>query len=217
MLLIVTGLVRAGHDDRLGGQPLETAALLLWTVYAMSIVTIAGLMCVKPWYRRRSERFELVNEPASLLVRGRAIPVQIVNLSVTGARVRLSRPLVVPLDQPMHSHKRHVGLIPCTLAYLSSTEVALVFVPSVHQDTQEVLVRDLYINPVVQGNQHPAFALWPVLKHMGRLLVARSQVRSMPRGSWPRIRYPPSSQGLLAARGYGGARTQVPGDGSPAH
>jgi hypothetical protein len=78
-------------------------------------------------------------------------------------------------------------------------------------------VRDLYINPVVQGNQQAAFALWPVLKHMGRLLVARSQVRSMPRGSWPRIRYPPSSQGLLAARGYGGARTQVPGDGSPAH
>jgi hypothetical protein len=78
-------------------------------------------------------------------------------------------------------------------------------------------VRDFYINPVVQGNQHAAFALWPVLKHLGRLLVARSQVRSMPRGLWPRIRYPPSSQGLLAARGYGGARTQVPGDGLPAH
>jgi hypothetical protein len=108
-------------------------------------------MCVKPCYRRRSERFELVDEPASLLVRGRAIPVQIVNLSVTGARVCLSRPLVVPLDQPMHLHKRHVGLIPCTLAYLSSTEVALVFVPSVHQDIQEALVRDPLYQPCRAG------------------------------------------------------------------
>ena len=57
LALIVIGLVRAGRDERLGGQPLEMATLLLWTAYAMSIVTIAGLMCVEPWYRRRAERF----------------------------------------------------------------------------------------------------------------------------------------------------------------
>jgi cellulose synthase (UDP-forming) len=174
MLLIVTGLVRAGHDDRLGGQPLEMAALLLWTLYAMSLVTLAALMCLEPWYRRRAERFELADEPGSVVVRGQVVPVQIVNLSVTGARVRLSRPLVVPIDQPMYLHKRHVGLIPCTLAYRSSTDVALAFVASTHPKIREALVRDLYINPVVQNHQHAAFALWPVLKRLGRLLIARS-------------------------------------------
>ncbi len=59
MLLMVTGLVRAGHDERFGGHPLEMAMLLVWIVYFMSIITIAGLMCFEPWYRRRSERFDL--------------------------------------------------------------------------------------------------------------------------------------------------------------
>ena len=174
MLLIVTGLLRAGYDDRPGGQPLEMATLLLWTVYAMSIITIASLMCVEPWYRRRAERFELADEPASLVVRGQAIPVQIINLSVTGARIRLSRPLLVPIDQPIHLQKRHLGLIPCTLAYLTPTEMAVAFVPSAHQDVREAFARDVYTNPIVQGQQQAAFAFWPVMKRLGRLLVARS-------------------------------------------
>ena len=153
---------------------MEMAALLLWTVYAMSIITIATPMCVEPWYRRRAERFELADEPASLLVRGQVIPVQIMNLSVTGARVRLSRPLIVPIDQPMHLRKRHLGLIPCTLAYLSPTEVAVAFLPGTHHDVRKAFVRDVYTNPIVQGHQHAAFALWPVMKRLGRLLIARS-------------------------------------------
>jgi uncharacterized pyridoxal phosphate-containing UPF0001 family protein len=98
MLLIVIRLVRAGHDERLGGQPLEMATLLLWTAYAMSIVTIAGLMCVEQWYRRRAERFDLADELASLWLRGQMIPVWIINLSVTGARLCLPYPLVVLID-----------------------------------------------------------------------------------------------------------------------
>ena len=174
MLLIVTGLVRAGHDEQLGGQPLEMAALLLWTAYAMSIVTIAGLMCVEPRYRRRAERFDLADEPASLLMRGQAIPVRIMNLSVTGARIRLSRPLVVPIDQPMYLQKRRVGVIPRELTYLSSAELAVAFLPSAHKNVREALVRDVYTNPVVQANQHATFARWPVAKRLGRPLIAWS-------------------------------------------
>jgi len=174
MLLMVTGLVRAGHDLRFGGHPLEMAMLLLWIVHFMSIVTIAGLMCFEPWYLRRSERFDLGNEPASVLVRGQAIPVQIMNLSITGARVRLSHPLVIPIDQPMHLQKRQVGLLPCTLACLSQTELAVAFLPIENIAVQQALVRALYTDPVVQGNRHTIFELWPVVKRLGRLLVAWS-------------------------------------------
>ena len=148
--------------------------LLLWIVYFMSIVTIAGLMCFEPWYLRRSERFDLGNEPASVLVRGQAIPVQIMNLSITGARVRLSHPLVIPIDQPMHLQKRQVGLLPCTLAYLSQTELAVAFLPIENIVVQQALVRALYTDPVVQGNRHTIFEWWPVVKRLGRLLVAWS-------------------------------------------
>jgi cellulose synthase (UDP-forming) len=172
MLLIITGLVRAGHDERLGGQPLEMATLLFWIVYSMSIVIIAGLMCFEPLDRRREERFDLADEPASLLVRGQAIPVQIRNLSVTGARIRLPHPLMVPIDQPMHLLKRHVGLLPCTLAYLSPTELAVAFLPMANTAVRQALVRALYTNPVVQGNREATFEFWPAVKRLGRLLVA---------------------------------------------
>jgi hypothetical protein len=174
MLLIVTGLVKAGHDERLGGQPLQMVTLLLWTIYAMSIVTIAGLMCVEPWYRRRAERFDLADEPASLWLRGQAIPVRIINLSMTGARIRLPYPLVMPIDQPMSLQKRHTALIPCQLAYMSPTELAVAFLPSAQKDIRQVLVRDVYTNPILQGNRRATFAFWPVVKRLGRLLAAWS-------------------------------------------
>jgi cellulose synthase (UDP-forming) len=174
MLLIVIGLVRAGHDERLGGQPLEMATLLLWTAYAMSIVTIAGLMCVEPWYRRRAERFDLADAPASLCLRGQVIPVWIINLSVTGARLCLPYPLVVPIDQPMSLQKRHGTLMPCQLAYMSSTELAVAFLPSAQEDVRQALVRDVYTNSIVLGNRQATFALWPVLKRLGRPLMAWS-------------------------------------------
>src|SRR5919204_3253256 len=174
MLALITGLVRAGHDERLGGHPLEMAALLGWGGYAMSIVTIAGLMCVEPSYRRRGERFDLADEPAWLLLRGQAMPVQLINMSVSGARVRLPHRVVVPVDQPMYLQKRHVGLLPCTLVYLSDTELAVAFAPRVYQAVQQALVRDVYTNPMVQGHRQAHFALWPVVKRLGRLLVAGS-------------------------------------------
>jgi cellulose synthase/poly-beta-1,6-N-acetylglucosamine synthase-like glycosyltransferase len=172
MLLMVTGLLRAGHDERFGGHPLEMAPLLYWIVYSMSIVTIAGLMCFESWNLPREERFDLADEPASLLVRGQAIPVQIMNLSITGARVRLPHPLVIPIDQPMHLQKRRVGLLSCTLAYLSQTELAVAFLPIENTAVRQALVQALYTNPVVQGNRHATFQFWPVVKRLGRLLVA---------------------------------------------
>ncbi len=173
MLLIITGLVRAGYDERFGGHPLEMATLLGWIAYFMSIITIAGLMCFEPGYRRRSERFDLADEPASLLVRGQTIPVRIMNMSMTGARVRIPHPLVLPVDQRMHLQKRHVPApLPCTLVYLSDTELAVDFLPVANTAVRQAFVRVLYTNPVVQGNQQATFAFWPVVKRLGRLLVA---------------------------------------------
>jgi len=175
VLVIVIGLLRAGYDERLGGQPLEMATLLFWIVYEMIVATIASFICFErfePWYQPREERFELGDELASLLVRGQAIPVQITNLSVTGARLHLPHPLVVPTDQPMHLQKRHVGLLSCTLVYLSPTELAVAFLPIESTAVQQALVRALYTNPSVQNNRHATFELWPVVKRLGRLLVA---------------------------------------------
>jgi hypothetical protein len=171
-LLMVTGLVRAGHDEWLGGDPLEMATLLVWIVYFMSIVTIAGLMCFEPWYRRREERFDLADEPASLLLGGQVVPVQIMNMSVSGARVRLSHPLVVPIDQPMHLQKRHVGLLPCTFADLSDAELSVAFLPMANTAVRQALVQALYTDPVIQGHRHATFEVWPMVKRLGRLLVA---------------------------------------------
>ena len=172
MLFIITGLVRAGHDERFGGHPLEMASLLVWIMYFMSIITIAGLMCFEPWYRRRGERFDLAEEPASLLVCGQAIPVRMKNMSMTGALVRTPRPLVLPVDQPIYLQNRHVPApLPCTLVYLSDTELAVSFLPITNAAVRQALVRVLYANPVVQDNQQAAFALWPVVKRLGRLLV----------------------------------------------
>jgi hypothetical protein len=56
VFVIVTGLVRAGHDERLGGQPLEMAMLLFWMIYEMIVVTIACFICFEPWYQPREER-----------------------------------------------------------------------------------------------------------------------------------------------------------------
>jgi cellulose synthase (UDP-forming) len=171
ILVMVTGLVWAGHNERLGGEPLEMTTLLLWVAYAMSLLTIAGLMCIEPWNRRRAERVELADEPAALLVRGQAIPVRIRSLSMSGARLRLPYPLVVPIDQPMSLQTRHVGLLPCTLISLSATELAVQFLPMAHTAARQAFVRALYTPPVVQVNRHAHVACWPVVKRLGRLLV----------------------------------------------
>jgi hypothetical protein len=34
------------------------------------------------------------------------------------------------------------------------------------------LVRALYTNPIVQGYRHATFEVWPMVKRLGRLLVA---------------------------------------------
>jgi hypothetical protein len=100
------------------------------------------------------------------------MPVWIMNMSVSGARVRLPYPLVVPIDQPMHLQKRHVGLLPCTLANLSDTELAVAFLPMANTAVRQALVRALYTNPVVQGYRHATFEVWPLVKRLCRLLVA---------------------------------------------
>jgi cellulose synthase/poly-beta-1,6-N-acetylglucosamine synthase-like glycosyltransferase len=173
MLGLITGLVRAGHDERFGGHPLEMVMLLVWSGYFMSIITIAGLMCFEPWYRRRGERFDLAEEPASLWVCGQAMPVRIVNMSVTGALIRTPHPLVLPVDQPMHLQKRHIPVpLPCTLVHLSDTELAVDFLPIANPAVRQAFVQALYTNPVIQANQQATFAIWPVVKRLGRLFVA---------------------------------------------
>jgi cellulose synthase/poly-beta-1,6-N-acetylglucosamine synthase-like glycosyltransferase len=172
VLVNVIGLLRAGHNEQLGGQALEMVMLLFWIIYEMIVVIIACFICFEPWYRPREARFELADEPASLLVRGQAIPVRITNLSITGARLRLPHPLVVPIDQQVHLQKQGVGLLPCTLAYLSQTEMAVVFLPIESPVIWQALVRALYANPTIQHNQDATFAFWPVVKRLGRLLVA---------------------------------------------
>lgn len=171
IVLIVTGLLRAGHDERLGGQPIEMATLLFWIVYSMIIVTIACLICFEPLYLRRGERFDPPDEPASLFIRGQEISVMIMNMSESGARLRLPHRLVVPIDQPVHLKKRNVGLIPCTFAYVSHTELAVEFLPIDNKDVRHALVRDVYTNPFVQRNRQAKFELWPVVKRFCRLLV----------------------------------------------
>lgn len=172
ILLIVAGLVRAGHDERLGGQPIEMATLLFWIVYSMIIVTIACLICFEPVYLRRGERFDLADEPASLFIREQAIPVRIMNMSEIGVRLRLPHWLVGPTDQPMHLKKRNVGLIPCKFAYVSQTELVVEFLPIDNKDVRHALVRDVYTNPFGQRNRQAKFELWPVVKRLCRLLVA---------------------------------------------
>jgi cellulose synthase (UDP-forming) len=173
MLGLITGLLRAGYDERFGGHPLEMAMLLLWSGYFMSIITIAGLMCFEPWYRRRGERFDLAEEPAVLMVHDKPIPVRIQNMSVTGARVRLPHPLVLPTGQLLHLHKRHVPApLPCIVVYQSDMDVALDFLPVTNPTVRQAFVHVLYTNPVVQGQQQATFAFWPVVKRLGRRLVA---------------------------------------------
>ena len=163
MLGMITGLVRAGYE-RFGGHPLEMAMLLVWSLYFMSIITIAGLMCCEPWYRRRAERFDLAAEPASLWVRGQAIPVRILNMSVTGARVRTLHPLVLPVDQPLYLQKQHVPApLPCTLVYRSDTELAVDFFPLTNPAVRRPCASPLH-QPCGQGNQQATFACWPVVK-----------------------------------------------------
>jgi len=171
VLVIVTGLVRAGHDEWLGRQPIEMAMLLFWTVYSMIIVTIACFICFEPSYLRRGERFDLADEPASLFIRGQAIPVRMMNMSETGARLRLPHRLVVPIDQPVHLKKKDVGFIPCKFVDVSHTELAVEFLPIDNKDVRHALMRDVYTNPFVQRNRQVKFELWPVVKRLCRLLV----------------------------------------------
>jgi hypothetical protein len=72
----------------------------------------------------------------------------------------------------MHVQKRHVGLLPCTLVNLSDTELAVAFLPIANPAVRQALVRALYTDPVVQGRRHATVAVWPLVKRLGRLLVA---------------------------------------------
>jgi len=81
---------------------------LFWIVYSMIIVTIACFICFEPSHLRRGERFDLADEPASLFLPKQEIPVRIINISETGARLRLPHRLVVPMDQLMHLKKKNV-------------------------------------------------------------------------------------------------------------
>jgi hypothetical protein len=74
----------------------------------------------------------------------------------------------------MSLQKRHGTLMPCQLAYMSSTELTVAFLPSAQEDVRQALVRDVYTNSIVLGNRQATFALWPVLKRLGRPLMAWS-------------------------------------------
>lgn len=131
---------------------------VFWGLYNMVLMLLTALVCIDLPRRRREERFD-VDEATRIRVGGDSAPCLIRDLSVSGARVRLSRPLAgdgLRLEIP------GVGPLDCELGRgIAPDEVGLRFVDlGPHRDP---LIRKLYTG----GYANVTRAAAP-----GRLLVA---------------------------------------------
>jgi hypothetical protein len=176
VVVVILGLFHAADSDRLGGQSLEMTTLLFWITYMMVIVLIAGLICFEPMYHRSNERFNLGGEACVLHFGEVAWPVKIMNVSLSGARLRLQDTSVVDLGGHLHMdfvlrNQRRIG---CTVVYIADNkEIAVKFDP-LEESLRQGLIRDLYANEIVQRRQFPRFQFRPVMRQLGRLMITGS-------------------------------------------
>jgi hypothetical protein len=171
-VVVILGLFRAANSDRLGGQSLEMATLLFWITYMMVIVLIAALICFEPVYHRSSERFNLGNEAGVLHSGEFAWPVNIMNISRSGARLRLQDSSVVDLNRHLHVDFELPNLhrIGCTVAYIADNHEIAVTLDPLGEAVRQALIRDMYANESLQRQQFPRFQFRPVIRQLGRLI-----------------------------------------------
>lgn len=112
---------------------------VFWGIYNMTLLLLTALVCIDLPRRRREERFD-VDEAARVHAGGDSEPCLIRDLSVSGARVRVRRPLTgegVRLDIP------GVGPLACELSRDGAPgEVGLRFVTLGAR--RDALIRKLY-------------------------------------------------------------------------
>ncbi|MDB5324889.1 MAG: hypothetical protein JWM57_458 [Phycisphaerales bacterium] len=93
LVAMLVSLAMAALTD--GGpynSPLQRLAAVLWTLYGLSVTSLAFLMCFQPRVARTEERFE-IGEKAKLLVHadGMPTPVRLVDLSLNGGCITAAR------------------------------------------------------------------------------------------------------------------------------
>jgi cellulose synthase (UDP-forming) len=174
IVLVILGLFHAAHSDRLSGQSWEMATLLFWTTYMMVIVVIASFICFEPIYHRSSERFSVGGEAARLHFGEVAWPVEIMNISLTGARLRLQDTSVLDLDKHLHmdfepGNQHRIG---CSAVYLANKNEIAVRFDALERSVRQALIRDMYANEILQRRQFPHFQFRPVMRQLGRLMQA---------------------------------------------
>jgi cellulose synthase (UDP-forming) len=171
IILVIAGLVHAAGDDRFGGQQVEMATMIFWTIYLMVTVAIACCICFEPRYVRSGERFGFAQERATLIVDSEALPVSIMNLSLDGARVMLPNFALFRPNKVVSLQKRGIAApIAARVAYVAGSEAALSFVPN--DTVRYALVRELYADAIVHKRMQPRFKWTPVLRRLLRLLCS---------------------------------------------
>jgi cellulose synthase (UDP-forming) len=163
LALTIGGYAYAVLTERLHVRhPDELLAMTIWTIYTVSVLAIAVMICFELPYRRGEERFQL-NEPAALLAASRTYPSTIEDISLGGCRLLLHRPAYFTVGHGFTLGSQALGELPCTMVRAGkANRVALRF-DKMDADTRHRLILNLFANPVVQ--RHPEnFPVWPILK-----------------------------------------------------
>lgn len=152
-------------------QGFAKLAMLYWTIYNLAVLTVAVFICIELPYRRREERFELLVDAWARSDRN-ASHVQVLDLSLHGARVRYPRRVLLRVGEEIILSLPHMGMIKAAVVRgAPNNEVGLRF-DEVEESVRHALIRELFTNPA-HHKRLPKVLLWPVARGLlGRFLRA---------------------------------------------
>lgn len=124
---------------------------IFWSIYNMILMLITALVCIDLPRRRKEERFE-INEASRLTTDDSCLPCTIRDLSVSGARVRLTQ---LVHDQKLQLDVPGVGPLACELSRtIDPLEMGIRFVdPGPRRDA---LIRKVYTGVYDNGTRQAA-------------------------------------------------------------
>jgi cellulose synthase (UDP-forming) len=127
-------------------------ALSFWTLYTLSITSIACLMCIELPYRQAEERFRVSQPVRIMLTDGGSECGVALDVSLTGARIRLNQHALLTVGQWISLDIPTIGRISASVARedRSRNEFGLKF-ESLDQATRHALIRAIFTDARIQS------------------------------------------------------------------
>jgi hypothetical protein len=140
-------LFSAITDSGPAHHPAEMMALSFWTIYALVVIAVASLMCFEPHWRSAEKRFAVSQPVDVVLADRRGSSGMVLDVSLSGARVRLLQEVGLQLGEPVSLGLPGFGWLSSRIARLGCDgEIGLSF-DALGPSLRASLIRTLFTDP----------------------------------------------------------------------